>query len=366
MDKPYRYDEDITGLNPDNLVSGEEILLSNRDIRVAKFRYGPVFLESVRLFDAATMQPLVEGEHYRIPWISHELSLRTAKEIVHSVLITDRTVGDRLIASYQALGGSSMPLSQEIMTAYEILLNDNRSVDWTTGVFGKPNAYPPSAHPTFFNDIYGWQALGFQLERLTQAIALGNTPAFDQIIKAYQTFAASKLQMETGEDMKRLVSIEGLLHVADKYNFNTMTMIPETYVVTDGRGFWVDVTSRLAKPGYVYYWSIAHETTTPEDFVTRTGVVTLNHGAGRFYVQTSKDVPKEENEYFYVTLHLNNPEGVEVIRTEKIMLRRHSERGAVTGALIYGSDCMLHYPIANNAMAHAIVPRLRAMRRSQY
>lgn len=360
MDQPYKYAEDITGQNPDNLVSGEEIALSQKAVRVAKFRYGPVFVDSIRLFDKATMQPLTKDEHYRIPWISHELSLKCAQEIAHSVLITDPSVSGELIASYQAFGGSSMPLSQEIMDAYEILLNDNRSVDWTTGVFGKPNAYPPSAHPTFFGDIFGWNALAFQFERLSQAITLGNTPAFEQILKAYISHAASIEQMETGEDLDKLVSLRGLLHIKDKYHFNTMKIAADTYRLRDGGSLWVDIEANFAKHGQIYYWRVEPITASLNDFVTRHGMVRLNHGKARFFVQLARNEEAEENETFEVSVRLGSPDGVEVIRTDTITIRRHGLRSEVTILDAMQSPCLLRPPLANHVIAHAITPRVRA------
>ena len=362
-DKPYRYDEDLTGKNPDNLVSGETITLSNKDQRIAVFRYGPAFLDSVVLFDANTGQRLEKDVHYRVPWISHELSLRAAAEVVHSVLITDTKVSGVLTGTYQAFGGSVMPLSQEIMNAYEMLLNDNRTVDWLSGVFGKPNAYPPSAHPTFFADIYGWQALGFQIERLTQAITLGNTPAFEQILQAYQTNASSLENMESGEKREKLVSLEGLLHIRDKYHFNTMTIQSRVSEVADGGGFWVDVTASFTKKGQVYYWAVEHIDTDDLDFVTRNGLITIVNGQASFFVQTSRDNPKEANEKFAIGLHLHSPEGVEVIRTDELMIRRHGERGNVNILSAMQACCWMEVGNANHPLSYAITPHVQRMRR---
>lgn len=326
-DKPYRYDLDITGKSLDNLVEGDPITLNDKPLRIAKFRYGPVFVDSIILYDKATQTPLIKGEHYRIPWLNHEASLMCAQEIVDSILITDSSVSANLTASYQTLGGSTMPLSQEIMTAYEIIINDNRSVDYVTGVFGKPNEFPPSAHPTFFADIYGWQSLAFQFERLTQAILMGNTPAYEALIQAIKSMAATRVQMETGEDVTKFVNVDDLLYVRKLYNFNTMKLTPEVTEVQEGvgKGVWFTVESSYAEQQRTYYWVVRDGTTNSDDFVTRTGTVTMVEGKGRFYVQLDENTYPEEREMFQVSLHLASPYGVEVIRSTPVYIRRERE-----------------------------------------
>ena len=124
MSAYYRYPEDPTGVNPDNLVSGEIHQLSNRPIRVAVPKYAPFFTDSLIVYDGLTQQPLVRGQDYKIPTISREATLRFGKEIADAILIENSNVSDEIRITYQVLGGVHQNNIDNIVNIYEQFVND--------------------------------------------------------------------------------------------------------------------------------------------------------------------------------------------------------------------------------------------------
>ena len=321
----HRYPEDLTGTKPDNLIVGELYSLSDRQVRVSVPKYGPFFVESLQVYDNVTQRRLDKGVDYRVPMIVREASLRTGKEIGDSILIENSEVSSQIRLTYQCLGGDYQNNIDNIVQIYESYLNDNRSVDWLTGIYGKPTEFPPSPHPHWLSEIYGFEPLTVQMERIVQAILLGNTPAFEQLLASMNSKGASIPEMNAGLPIKKFVSLEGLLHVLDKYNFNSMSMKPASLKISNGQGIWVDVKASYVPEDVNYYWSIEHDTSSPEDFVANTGYVNLSHGEGRFMIQTMKDLVAEEAETFRIALRRNSGQGQIVMLSRQLTLAKHRD-----------------------------------------
>ena len=319
----HRYPEDLTGVNPDNSVVGEVIALNDRPIRVGVPKYAPFFAKSLVVIDQLTQRLLIEGVDYRIPIISQEATLRVGETIADAFLIENNTVSANIIVNYQVLGGNYQNNIANIAQIYESYINDNRSVDWISGVYGKPDEYPPSLHPHWLSEIFGFEPITVELERIAQAIMLGNTPAFEMFLNSIETRFASIEDMEIGKPLKRAVTLQGLLHVLDKYNFNSIVMTPESFSLKNGKTLWVNVTSTNVPDECRYYWTIEHETTTPGDFVAQSGVCNLVNGKGKFMIQSFKDKLLEPEEFFRIYLRRSGPDGQIVVKSRKLSLVKH-------------------------------------------
>ena len=319
----HRYPEDLTGVNPDNSVVGEVIALNDRPIRVAVPKYAPFFVKNLVVYDQLTLRRLTLGVDYRVPIISQEATLRVGEEIGDAFLIENRDVSPNIIVDYQVLGSDYQNNIANITQIYESYINDNRSVDWLTGVYGKPDAYPPSAHPHWLSEIFGFEPLTVELERIANAITLGNTPAFEMFLESIETRFATIQDMEVGKPLKRAVTLQGLLHVLDKYNFNSIVMTPESFSIKNGKTLWVNVNATNVPDESRYYWTIEHETTTPGDFVAQSGVCNLTNGKGRFMIQSFKDKMLEPEEFFRIYLRRSGPDGQIVVKSRRLSLTKH-------------------------------------------
>ena len=322
----HRYAEDLTGVNSDNRVTAETIILNDRPIRVAIPKYGPFFTEHLVVYDNVTQRLLVKNVDYRIPHIVREATLQTGLEVADCFLIINPDVSSAIRATTQVIGGHWQNNTDNIVNIYESFLNDNRSVDWVSGVHNKPDGYTPALHPTFLSEIFGFGPLAMEMERIAKAIELSNVPAFEMMLEAIQSKAASLADMNNGEAIQKFVTLEGLLYALDKYNFNSMSITPEALSVKNGMSLWFDVEGKNLPSSAVYYWTIESTVAGTEDFVSTSGIVTLTNGKGQFSIQSALTEAKETSESFRVYLRRNSPLGQVVLKSQTLYLSNHNSR----------------------------------------
>ncbi len=313
-----RYAEDPTGSNPDNLVSEERISLNDRVIRVAVPKYGPFFTESLVVYDGLTQRRLEKGLDYRVPTIARDATLKFGLEVADALLIENTDVASQIIVTYQAVGGLFQNNIDNLANMYEAWLNDDRKIDWLTGIMGKPSEYPPSPHPHWLTEVFGFETMNYHLERIAQAIQLGDSPAFQALLDALESRFASYQEMDIGKPVKKIVTLERLLDVVDKYNFNTVTMKPSASLIPNGGTIWWDVAATNVPDQVTWYWTIQHIGTDHADFVANSGVLPMSNGTGRFMIQATRTFDREEAETFRVQLRRNGPDG-QVIATSRLM-----------------------------------------------
>jgi hypothetical protein len=322
-----RYQLDPTGQNPDNYVSGELHTLSNRPVRVIVPRHGPFFSDdssNLVVYDHITNRVLVKNVDYRVPVISREATLKFGKEIADALLIENQAVSAQVRVSYQSLGGHYQNNIDNIVSIYEAVINDSRNVDWETGVYGKPAAYPPGPHPHWLSEIFGFEPLTFQLERIAQAILLGNAPGYEVIFQSLLKATATKAEIEEGRPLPKWLTLEGLIHTLDKYNFNTIQVTIDPTRLSNGVSAWFDVSSTRIPENEQWFWTIAHETTDVTDFVMNSGLLTMRDGKGRFMIQSARDKHSELDEYFRIEIRRNGVNGMVLYTSPRLTLNRHS------------------------------------------
>ena len=320
----HRYPLDPTGNNPDNYVSGELHTLSDRPKRVLTPRYGPFFTErNLILYDHMSNTPLVKGVDYIVPTISREASLKFGEEIADAILIENTAISSQVRVSYQTLGGEYQNNISNLVAIYEAVINDSRNIDWATGIYGKPAAYPPGPHAHWLSDIFGFEPLTFQLERIAQAILLGHAPAYELIYQSIKNSTATMEDVERGEKVEKWLTLEGLIHALDKYNFNTITVTPREGSIRNGSSLWLDVEATHVPDDERWYWTIEHVDTEASDFVLTSGILDMRYGRGRAMVQSSRDLHREDREFFRVQIRRNSPTGMVIGRSLPLSMSPH-------------------------------------------
>lgn len=319
-----RFQLDETGTNPDNLVSGEVVQLSDRRYRCVVPKHGPFYVDSIRLYDGVTQQPLTQLQ-YSIPMISQEATLRMGKAVADTIIIEDETVSSSVLVTYQALGGMFQNNIANVVAIFETFLNDNRSIDWATGVYGKPNAYPPSEHPHSVMDLFGFESLTFVFEQIRQAILLGNTPAYEMIYDALTKAKATKQEVDEGDINTKLVSLEVLQHAAKRYNFNNFKLTPMIGSIVQDKTLLMKVEASWPQ-GEVdtLYWKINHIETNPGDFVINSGTVQLLRGVGQFTLQAVYVPGVTIDRKFEIVFYRGGIGKLELFRSFEITLKKNS------------------------------------------
>ncbi len=325
----HRYALDPTGVNPDNLVAGEAHVLSDRPQRFLIPKHGPFFSDSVILYDADTGQRLVKRSdltegHYVIPLISQEATLKFGLEVADGILITDPLIARNVLVTYQSVGGNFQNNIANVANIFEAFLNDNRAIDWITGVYGKPNYYPPGPHPTHLIDIFGFESLTFVMERIYQAILLGQVPAYEMIFDALKNHRATKEDVDAGRVNDKLVPLDVLQYATQRYNYNQISLLPMEGRLKNGKSLWFDVYCTNAPSVDQLYWKIHHLTTSPDDFVLASGSVQLIKGHGRFMIQSILDRRSEGPERFQVHLCRGGPDRYTVLESYDFTIGEHT------------------------------------------
>lgn len=307
-----RYQLDRTGVNPDNLVSGESHTLSLKNIRAVAPTYGPFYSESLVIRDGITNIPLVRGTQYKCVELLQEATALYGKEINELILIIDPTVSHTVSTTYQCLGGLYQNNASGIVAMYEAVMNDNRTVNWDN-VSNKPDAYPPSFHNHVLDDVYGWEYMVTALERVRNAIVLSNIPAFEELIAWVRNRVSpvTLQQIDDIESVEKVVTFDKLLYSLDKLNFNTITITPDRYNLkplnTDVR-FVLNSTNT---PDSVLYWTIEFMQTNASSFKSLNGTVVVLNNKGEF------------------TISIKPPSNIKVDNTFKVAIRRDSINGPI-------------------------------------
>ncbi len=174
-----RYPLDPTGTNPNNRVSAEPHTLANRPIRAIAPIYGSFFEESISIIDVSSNTPLTSSQ-YRCVEIQQVPTARYGKAICAIILITDTNVSNNVTITYQCLGGEYSSNSLAVIDAINRLDLENRPVSWPN-ILNRPAEFDPAPHYHDAGDVYGHEYLVHAVERLRQAILIGDESAHDEL-----------------------------------------------------------------------------------------------------------------------------------------------------------------------------------------
>lgn len=185
-----RYPFDGTGINPNNLVEQEpQALAAGRTIRVTGPNYGPFYQQGLIVTDAGTMLPLTADQYY-VGQLQTMPTKQTGLGVFTVIMITDPTVSNNVLLTYQVVGGEYSASAQAIIDQINALNLDDRPASWPA-IIGKPDGFPPSAHLHDAGDIYGFEYVTEAINRIAAAILLGDEASHDAIYKYIDTSIGS-------------------------------------------------------------------------------------------------------------------------------------------------------------------------------
>jgi hypothetical protein len=342
-----RYEEDPTGINPDNLVVGEIHTLNNRPIRAVSPIYGPYFTENLQIRDNVTNRLLVRNEDYKCVELLQEATLRIGKEVAELIIIINPDVNSDIRLHYQILGGLYQNNTSGIVNMYQNYLNDNRTVNWED-IVNKPIQYPPSLHNHFLNDIYGFEYIVVALERIRNAIILSDVPAFEAVIdyvKEKVLPVATADDINSGLAANKLMTLEMFLYSLDKFNFNGLTLSKDTETVRNNSSLPYLLSSTNLPDDSVLYWTLEHITTQPNDFGLTSGIIRINYNRGRFNIPITNTTINESAEKFKVLIRKNSINGPILLKTNVITIVEKLVKVPSTNVLIdYFTHCSILDP----------------------
>ena len=187
---PIRFEEDLTAANPANFISGDAYQLpANWKNRVMVPRYGAFFTKDLVVRDS-TGRELTRGRfgHYvcvqsplRYPRANNvTLNEMTGYETAQFIVVIDPDVSQNITCDIRYVGGAYSINQDALMTALDTLALDTRPVRWED-VSDKPPGYLPAWHVTDARDIMNMGAMCFWLEKIYEALLLGDQRQWDAI-----------------------------------------------------------------------------------------------------------------------------------------------------------------------------------------
>lgn len=176
-----RYPFDKSARSPNNFVQDEpHALITGRERRIVIPTYIPFYVESVIITDTLTNRVLTKDD-YLVADFSETIQRDTGKEVATTIVITNKSISDNITVSYQTVGGMyALSFGDVLKQQLDNLAKDKRPVIWDN-IIAKPEFWPPAPHMHDIGDIYGFEYLVYAIDRLRQALLLGDTDKFGDI-----------------------------------------------------------------------------------------------------------------------------------------------------------------------------------------
>ncbi len=321
-----RYPLDPTGESPNNFVSGEEHILGPKagPYHPIAPLYGPFYndLDSLRIY-VNGVALLAPGVDY---WCTNLISDETAKfskEVSEIIIVKGRNEGDVITIDYQNVGGDMQNHSKGLVTLYDAFLKDNRPIDWSKGLKGKPETYPPAYHLHLLSDVVGWEHMIVAIERLINVLTLRNVPAFEALIDWVQ---ARTLEVVTEEEIlalshvSKIVTAQRLLFASKKINFNGIRINPRQIKRGINEHFVLDIKSTNFDDGEPLFWNIRHRNSFPHMFSKTSGVLRIVGNEGVIVINSSTNPGNKGVYEFVVEIRRNSFEGPAIAESRVLFL----------------------------------------------
>lgn len=251
-----KYPLDRTGHNPNNLVISEPHELPVNKVRAFVANHGPFFTRNVVLRETTTGRILTPKTHYVAAQLYPEATADVGQEICSIIVITDPTVLSPVEFTYQVLGGEFSADVAGLLAMIADLSIDERTVAWAD-ILGKPTQYVPAPHLHDAGDLYGLEYLVEALERLAQAILVGDEASHQELRNYIQS------EIEAVKALIKAINDTAAQHIADHNNPHVTTKdhvklgLVENYPVANQLEMEAGVaTDRYATPQGVS-WAIA-------------------------------------------------------------------------------------------------------------
>lgn len=186
----YRYPFDPSGKNPNNAVIYDSYTLKRQSRRSIAVRYGCFYSKSIQVRDASTNELLKRGVHYSLTAMNAEATMLTGQEVHGIIVITEPTVSDKVLVSYQAVGGqfsSQIDAIEQLIGTTQI---DDREVYWSN-IKDLPSVFEPTKHTHDVGDIYNFNEPVYRTDRIRQAMEVNMTLELDPFYLQTDLYADS-------------------------------------------------------------------------------------------------------------------------------------------------------------------------------
>lgn len=246
-----QYPLDLDGTSLTNKVQGERREITIDTARAFVPKAGPFYTDSFVITNVATGKPLVPIDDYVLAQPFSQASMRSGKDVQCAVVLKLKAP-ITVEYSYQVVGGE---YSWNLTALAELIagigagggLND-RQVQWGS-ILGRPTAYPPAPHIHDIGDSYGWEYVVWQLERITQAILIGDEASHDEIRQQIKLLG-DKIELSIGstaDDLKAHLNDKNNPHGTNKAHVG-LSQVEDYPPATAGEALAGEATNRYLTP----------------------------------------------------------------------------------------------------------------------
>lgn len=176
--------------------------------RLLTFVYPRYFADTLIVYDKDGNQ-LTRNTHYNCRGFNGVFGSIFARDVCSEIVITDQNITDYVTVNYVALPTEDLLIDDDFLKKVEDNQWRHLPVKWHS-VYNRPREYPPAQHEHEFYDLYYWDDIAYEIERITSAVSSGRTPYYDKILKTYQ----DRLDKVTGEVTAVRALLDG--HIRNK------------------------------------------------------------------------------------------------------------------------------------------------------
>lgn len=187
---------DLTGANPANLIIDEIhtlVRVGTKNHRLLLPNEGMFYKRGLSVRQTVDGKPLVYGVDYHFGYHAQEFSLLTGLDIETFIVFTNPAVTSEIKISYQALGGDSSLMRNQLKDLLDSIDEDS-IVHNFYDIIGMPEGFPGDEnHPHEYWQIYAWDSLIENLDFIAAAVENGNKAAILQAARDYMKSQSHKM-----------------------------------------------------------------------------------------------------------------------------------------------------------------------------
>lgn len=337
-----RYPEDRTGESQANRVKNEPHQLPSRNVRAIAPLHGPFYVHNLTVRDKSNNRVLKRGVDFEVGEFYDIPSARSSKTVCAIILITNRQVSSLVEIDYNVYGGEFSYSVQALIDMINALELDNRPVEWPN-IIGIPDEFNPAPHLHDLGDLYGFEYLVSILDRVREAILIGDAAHHDAILDYID-----KRNDEMGELMDQLRALINA-HIDNDNNPHKVTRNQlDVYSRQEVLDLLADLeASADAKIAALRADLTAHTTNKSNPHGVTKAQVGLDK-VMNYPIATNQQSDEGTSNVVYSTPYsVNRTINAKVMPTLNAHIANKSNPHGVTKAQV-GLDKVMNYPIATN------------------
>lgn len=189
---PQGFPLDLTGSNPRNLVVNDTRTIASNDDTVFVPDGGPFYTRTLVIQSGSrTLRPNVD---YKCLHLLKEASIESGLDVSGVIMITDSSISN-ITLSYQVIGGAYGDTVPVIRQLLENADNIEKSINWNTHVYAKPDVFEPAPHFVSGEDFSDWSAVLNGIRGVERAILLKDVAAWESAYQYLDNLISNRIGM---------------------------------------------------------------------------------------------------------------------------------------------------------------------------